>query len=251
MATSFGESETAVRYKLLFSMAALLSMGTSGEAEVPAADLDLGQLVKSAEERAAVMKEEILGIEAMPLERSRQYQREAIDLAQGNRDRLRKGLSYLGKGYNVDFFDNEPDVGAGVIYVAVSLAMPRDSLRQLLADAQKAGAVLVIRGFVDGSFRKTQRLILSTFGQGEDGGILIDPRVFQQYGIDRVPAFIAAPVPVESCEDGGLQCERTAVPFDVVKGNISLAAALGLLAEKGDVAPSAARDALTRLERFQ
>ena len=239
-----------MRSDLIIALAAL-SVGLSGTtllSHAQEAGADLAELVRNAEARAETAKAEILGIETAPIQRSQQYQREATELAQGNRDRLRKGLTYLGKGYNVDFFDMENAVEEGVVYVAISLSMPRESLRQLAADAQKAGAVLVLRGFVDGSFKKTRQLMLSIFTEGEEAGVIIDPRVFQQYQIDRVPSFVAATAPVESCEDGGLECVRPTVPFDVVRGNIPLATALQILAEKGDAAPFAARRSLQRLE---
>ncbi|MFP1132886.1 type-F conjugative transfer system pilin assembly protein TrbC [Asticcacaulis sp. W401b] len=205
-------------------------------------------LVKSAQERSDAMKADLLGLEANTEERTRQYVQDAAKLANGNRERLRKGLTYLGKEYDIDVFDTETRVEDGVIYVAVSLSMPREALRHLSADAQKAGAVMVIRGFVGGSFKATRQILLKTFTEEEAAGVLIDPRVFQQYRIDRVPTFIAADAPVSSCEDGGLECIRSDVPFDAVRGNIPLATALQLLAEKGEAAPRAARIAAKRLE---
>ncbi|ADU15405.1 type-F conjugative transfer system pilin assembly protein TrbC [Asticcacaulis excentricus] len=209
---------------------------------------EIEDLVKSAQARSDAMKADLTGLNASTVEKTKRYAQDAIQLAKGNRERLRTGLTYLGKQYDIDFFDTEAEVEGGVVYVAVSLSMPREALRQLSADAQKAGAVLVIRGFVGGSFKTTRQILLKTFSEEAAAGVLIDPRVFQQYRIDRVPSFVAANTPVASCEDGGLECARTDVPFDLVRGNIPLATALKVLAEKGDAAPRAARTAMDRLE---
>ena len=229
-------------------LCALCALAVANVTPAQQGTFNLDQLVSDAQARSDAMKTDLLGLKESTVEKSRRYTAEAATLANGNRERLRKGLTYLGREYDVDLFDDGIIVDGGVIYVAISLSMPSSALRQLSADAQKSGAVLVIRGFLDGSFKKTQLVLMRTFSQEEAAGILIDPWVFQQYHIERVPTFIAAERPVQSCEDGGLECTRADVPFDSVKGNISLATALRLIAEKGDAAPAAARKALDLLE---
>jgi conjugal transfer pilus assembly protein TrbC len=210
---------------------------------------DIEDLVRTAEARAAQTRAALTGVDPEDtMAKSLRYQEDAEALSAGNRGRLRAGMAFLSQDFRIDpYADPGADMGPGVVYVAVSLSMPRSSLRQLARDAHTAGAVLVIRGLVDNSFIKTQRLLKEVFVEGEEAGLVIDPRVFQQFKVNEVPAVIAAPKEVQSCEDG-LDCVRTDVPYDVVRGNISLQQALTLLAQKGEAAPAASRRALSKLE---
>ncbi len=204
-------------------------------------------LVNQAQARADVMKGSLTGLDPQAaVDRAQQYRSDAQTLSAGNRDRLRKGLGFLAPEYRADPYLADEQVSGGVIYIAVSLSMPKASLRQLARDAEKAQAVLVIRGLLDGSFTKTQAALKGVFVEGEPAGLIIDPRVFQQYHVERVPSFISATDEVQPCEEG-FDCARPDVPFDVVRGNVSLAQALHLLADKGTAAPDTARRALVRM----
>lgn len=204
-------------------------------------------LVKSATQRADAMRAQLGDVTGPTDEKLQAYQQQAQGLAQGNRDRIRQGLSYLGQGYTAESLDPIVQNKNGVVYVAVSLSMPTPSLRQLVRDSEKAGVQVVIQGPVKGSFKETITRMRSVFSEGEIAGIAIDPRVFEQYKIERVPAFVAAPKEVEGCEQG-LDCDRGDVPHDILRGNVTLAYALKALSEQGDAAPLAAKEALTRLE---
>jgi len=133
----------------------------------------------------------------------------------------------------------------GGVYVAVSLSMPPQALRALARDAHKAGARVVIRGLVDGSFRATLFRVREVFDDRSAGGVAIDPQVFKAFNVTAVPSVIAARSPVEPC--GALGCTPAAPAFDKVAGNISLEAALKALAEEGSSGQAAARAALARL----
>ena len=133
----------------------------------------------------------------------------------------------------------------GGVYVAVSLSMPPEALRQLARDAHRAGARVVIRGLVDGSFKATMLKVKEVFDDRSAGGVAIDPQVFKAFEVSAVPTVIAARSPVEPC--GTLGCTPTAPAFDKVSGNISLEAALKALAEEGATGQAAARAALARL----
>ena len=104
----------------------------------------------------------------------------------------------------------------------------------------------MVRGFVDGSPAKTMAAARQIFDEDSAGGLAIDPQVFRAYGVQTVPTFIVATSPVTPCQ-GGLDCTSDATPNDQVHGNISLAAALRLLAEQGQAAPDVASRALKRL----
>ena len=175
------------------------------------------------------------------------YQARAAALTAGNAERLKKGLGLYGSDVPSDVSGEDVPTIDGAVYVAVSLSMPKDTLRKIVEDAHKANAAVVIQGPVGGSFKTTFKLMLADFGGIDQGGVQIDPRVFRQYHITQVPAVVVARDAVPDCSSG-IDCQRSDVPFDIVRGNISLDAALKLLAEKGQAAPDIAAAALARLE---
>lgn len=179
------------------------------------------------------------------------YTFDAQAIAQGNAAAIRRGLGLTAQGEGA-FADGARDMlqaGEGdepAIYIAVSLTMPPEALRRLVKDADKAGAQVVIRGFVNNSMEQTAAAARRAMDQDLAGGVAIDPQVFRAYGIQRVPAFIVARSPVTPCD--GVDCVSAAAPHDRVSGNISLGAALKVLADEGDAAPDVAAAALARLE---
>jgi conjugal transfer pilus assembly protein TrbC len=134
----------------------------------------------------------------------------------------------------------------GVVYVAVSFSMPAGDLRRLGRDAHKAGAELVIRGLVRGSFKETLLAARQVFDDDSLGGVAIDPNVFRAFKVQAVPTFIAASAPVQPCGKG-LECVPVAPPHDALSGNISLGEALRLLKANGEAGASAAQSASERL----
>jgi|GEM_PF-2276008 len=76
------------------------------------------------------------------------------------------------------------------ILVFVSFSMPKTSLQQWLVQAQKVKANLVLRGLVDNSFTVTTKRLQELFKQQPIGGFLLDPTLFQRYGITKVPAVV-------------------------------------------------------------
>jgi type-F conjugative transfer system pilin assembly protein TrbC len=71
------------------------------------------------------------------------------------------------------------------LVIFVSLSMPEASLQSLYQEALEKGAVLVLRGLQDDSFKKTgatlQRLGIA---------LQIDPTLFKRYEVQQVPTFI-------------------------------------------------------------
>jgi conjugal transfer pilus assembly protein TrbC len=178
------------------------------------------------------------------------YAAQAQALVDGNSERLRAGFKLLddsqfkGGSAMADLAKAPQD---GVVYVAVSFSMPPNDLRRLARDANAAGATLVIRGLVDGSFAKTLEATKQVFNEASPNGMAIDPQVFRAYHIDQVPVFIAAKTPVQPC-GAGLDCVSAQPPSDQVRGNISLGEALKILSERGDQARDIAAAARRRME---
>ena len=178
------------------------------------------------------------------------FARQVLDLARSNqsaseiadvtRERLIEGMGQAADMLDVEGFHPEdlmgPDHSGPVVYVFVSLGMPDDALQRYVREAYEVGAVVVIRGFVGNSFARTQERIIQLFDQETIGGVAIDPRPFQAFGIDRVPAIVYADHQVEPC--GGLGCVVEAPRHDIVRGNISISAALELFGEDAPAMPA-------------
>lgn len=111
-----------------------------------------------------------------------------------------------------------------VLYVMVSLGMPDQVIRDLVNEAGPLGGSVVIRGFYGGSFTSTQARVAEIFEEGDAHGFMIDPRPFQAFGVTEVPTFVVAEAPVEPC--GGIGCVPDAPAHDMIRGNISITAAL-------------------------
>jgi conjugal transfer pilus assembly protein TrbC len=235
--------------------AALMMCGVVFWASSPAmAQDELGAaaraLIDQAEARGRSAQESLDEWAAETSARTEQYQRDAQELAAGNQRALARGMTMLRNdptfGDAAAMVEAAPEEG-GALYVAVSLGMPKESLRRLALDSHKAGAKIVIRGLVNGSFEQTLVAAKEVFGEDAVSGVAIEPQVFRAFGVDRVPTFIAATAPVQPC-DQGVDCTSAATPHDRLAGNITLAEALRIIAERGDEAPGVAQAALARLE---
>lgn len=78
--------------------------------------------------------------------------------------------------------------GPGLI-VFVSLSVPRPTLKPLLDQAARAGATVVLRGFVQGSLRATVAEVQALIGTRQLA-VQIDPPAFDRFVVTRVPSFV-------------------------------------------------------------
>lgn len=107
----------------------------------------------------------------------------------------------------------------------VSFSMPEASLRRIAAETAKVGGVMVIRGFKDGSLKRT--IAATQELAALQGELLIHPELFDQYAVAEVPTFVLA---ASGAEMGGNCSENE--EFGVcsehlqVKGDVSLHSAL-------------------------
>lgn len=122
-----------------------------------------------------------------------------------------------------------PRQAAGLL-VFVSLGMPRPALQRIVADAERVGAVLLLRGVRDGSLRKTAASIHELLGDRRVPW-QIDPTLFAQFTVTTVPTMVlvdpARPVTV-NC--GQQACERP--ESSKVAGDVSIGHALRLIANE-------------------
>ena len=137
------------------------------------------------------------------------------------------------------------DATIAEVLVFTSLAVPAASWRAAARDAARIGAPLLLRGVAEGSLPATARQITTRLG-GAEAGVAIDPRLFRLFGIARVPAVVVVPGGVPPCRSRGCADDPTP-PFDVVAGNLSLAAALKAIAAEGSEGRAIARGHLATL----
>ena len=133
------------------------------------------------------------------------------------------------------------------VLVFMSLAVPEAGWAQWAAQAARAGAPLVLRGVLPAGLRATAAEVGRRL-DGHEAGVAVDPRLFELFGVERVPAVVAVPGGVPACASRGCS-DDAPPPFDAVAGNIGLAAALEAIAAEGDAARETALRHLERLGR--
>lgn len=93
-----------------------------------------------------------------------------------------------------------PDDGLS-IYVFVSFSMPKASLRALITQGELAGVPIVLRGLVNNSVEDTMREVHSLYKESDkqESGAVIDPTLFERFGITQVPSVIVAEYAAGAC----------------------------------------------------
>ncbi len=133
------------------------------------------------------------------------------------------------------------------LIVFISLGMPEAALSRLVDQAARARAQLLLRGLSEGSLPRTAARIQQLIGS-RPVAVQIDPRAFDRYAIQRVPAFLLARAGGTVTACGGEQCARSD-DHVVAAGDVSLDYALDHFQRS---APAFAKDAgrfLARLGR--
>ena len=69
--------------------------------------------------------------------------------------------------------------------IFVSFSMPPESIKSLYVDSKKYNATLIMRGLIDGSFKKTTKEL-----QNLGVELQIDPNLFKEYKITKVPTIV-------------------------------------------------------------
>ena len=130
------------------------------------------------------------------------------------------------------------------LLVFVSFSMPQASLRRIAIESKKTGAVMVLRGFKNGSLKESIAESETVAGLGAK--LMIHPELFTQYQIQDVPTFVlATPQEVGCSNPENSQC----VPYYAIKGDVSLHAVLERFAGRRDsqVLANSATSRLTAL----
>ena len=129
-----------------------------------------------------------------------------------------------------NILDQKPEIFKGRenqgynLYVFVSFSMKDQNIKELLEEAKRFDAILVLRGLKDDSFQQTV-MHLSQFMQYEGEGMIIDPTLFKRYDIQQVPTFVLS----KNCEDCSVK------DYDILRGNVSIQFALEQFYHKGDL----------------
>jgi type-F conjugative transfer system pilin assembly protein TrbC len=124
----------------------------------------------------------------------------------------------------------------------VSMSIPLTELRALARQAARIGAPLVLRGLVDDSFPKTERTI-SQFKDIPGVSFMVDPTLFERFGVTAVPAFVLPLSALTTCSPGA-GCPRP--DFVKVSGDAGLGHDLAVIRDQA--ADPRARALATRLE---
>lgn len=121
------------------------------------------------------------------------------------------------------------------LYIFVSFSMPDSLIREYLQDALRFGGRVVVRGLVDGSMPKTQRKLASLIEEDESRriGASIDPRAFEAFDIQTVPAIALGEHSVKRCDTE--ECVVQAGLHDIIYGSVSVEYALEQFADSGDI----------------
>jgi len=129
--------------------------------------------------------------------------------------------------------DTSTDIGPQ-FYVFVSFSMPDIALRRLLSQAQRVGAPLVLRGMVENDMNKTRIKVgklLDADKKGNttiEGGLSIDPTLYERFSISVVPSFVLTDAPVQACTQAGCPTPE----FARLAGDVTVEYALEAIARE-------------------
>jgi len=131
-----------------------------------------------------------------------------------------------------------------------STSMPRAALAAMIADVGKAGGVVLLRGFPQGS---AKRLTAALAPIAQDSAYLehvgIDPRLFRVFGVEVVPTYVVAASDFALCD--GFDCTSAVPPHDRMSGNVTLAHVLETFANGNGPGARIAAQHLARLQGEQ
>ena len=167
-----------------------------------------------------------------------------------------EALAARGSAVAAEPGDQATPTTATTLRIFVTLTMPAGSLERLVEQAERAGAVLMLRGLHRQSMRETLAAVNALIGTRRVHW-LIDPEAFERYGIKVAPTFVLTPANDASSISGttltasGVQCNtaicREAAPFVRVAGDVSLDYALEFMARRSPQVAEQARSYLRRL----
>jgi conjugal transfer pilus assembly protein TrbC len=127
------------------------------------------------------------------------------------------------------------------IIIFVSFSMPDESLKGWLREANMVNASVIVRGFVNNSFKDTINKI-GALTKNNHSGVQIDPTLFQQFHVEKVPAVVVVKEP--NCITG-MSC---IFDYDIIYGDVQLSYALKKIVDEEDDFSIIAKNALVQLD---
>jgi len=119
------------------------------------------------------------------------------------------------------------------IYIFVSSSMPKSLLKSYLEEANRYGAVLVLKGLPNGSFKELNALVMdltNSTSQQAELNMQIDDEAFDRFSIIQVPSIILV-------KETDYIPNQTAQPiYDKIIGSVSLKYALEEFSKSGELA---------------
>lgn len=125
------------------------------------------------------------------------------------------------------------------IIIFVSFSMPDESIKGWMREAKIIDAPVVVRGFINNSFKDTINKI-GVLTRDNQGGVQIDPTLFQRFQVEKVPAVVVVKEP--NCLPG-MSC---VLGYDIVYGDVTLFYALNKIADEDDSVSAIAKRSLAR-----
>jgi conjugal transfer pilus assembly protein TrbC len=129
--------------------------------------------------------------------------------------------------------------------IFVSLSMPQASLRLLTAQAERAGATLVLRGLKANSMKQTLDAVQALIGERRVSW-QIDPEAYTRYSVRYAPTFVLIPSASAGDSACGTSCTAANAHYRVA-GDVSLGYALDTLVRRY---PDAQRHAMPFIQRL-
>jgi len=126
------------------------------------------------------------------------------------------------------------------LYIFVSFSMPDDLIKDYIQSAAQVDGLVVISGLLNNKFLDTVSKI-EDFVYVEDGeakgGVMIDPKAFETFGVTTVPTIVLAENMLEPCRTA--ECDREIPIHDRISGAVTLEYALTQFARDGDMKEAA------------
>lgn len=126
------------------------------------------------------------------------------------------------------------NVEQSALYIFVSFSMGEKALLNIAHEAKQFEAILVLRGFKQGSYIKTvqslQNIIIKT-GQG----VIIDPELYSLFNITAVPTFVLAKPFTLAAVERTQASIKWAPIHDKLQGHVSAHYALEQFTKEGDL----------------
>ncbi len=115
-------------------------------------------------------------------------------------------------------------------YVFISFAMPESALNALIRQAKEEKFIPVMRGFKDGSYKKTAEALQQIIKETAYG-IIIDPELFKEFDVKVIPTFVSVSEIEKMCLPNTTCLPRK---HNKLSGNVTVTYALEQLTKAGD-----------------